>query len=298
MKIYLKSMRLPSPDAVARYMADSEEFKLNGVYKTYYPFGLFERFSDPPCFEFSPITVFYGGNGSGKSTLLNIIAEELGLDRNAPYSTTDFFDDYLRMCAIECEDVPHSSRIITSDDIFRSLSDTRGINRGVDEERHGVVSSLGRMRHEIIEDPSVLQLRGLDDYDRWKEYKDAVHKSASRFIRERAHQNLILQSNGETALRCLTENITENALYLLDEPENSLSPQFQLELKQFLEESARFWGCQFVISTHSPLLLALEHAVIYNLDDKNAAACEWYELENVKVYAEFFLRNADKFSAE
>lgn len=92
----------------------------------------------------------------------------------------------------------------------------------------------------------------------------------------------------------MTEEITENALYLLDEPESSLSPAFQLELKRFLEDSARFFGCQFIISTHSPFLLALNGARIYNLDDE-CEIYEWYELENMKIFASFFKENADKF---
>ena len=56
-----------------------------------------------------------------------------------------------------------------------------------------------------------------------------------------------------------TQSIRENALYLLDEPENSLSAAMQLKLKGFLEDSARFFGCQLVLATHlSPFLLSME----------------------------------------
>ena len=54
--------------------------------------------------------------------------------------------------------------------------------------------------------------------------------------------------------------------YLLDEPENSLSAENQLKLKQFIEDSARFYNCQFIISTHSPFILSLTDALIYDLD--------------------------------
>lgn len=74
-----------------------------------------------------------------------------------------------------------------------------------------------------------------------KEQVEAVNKSASEFINRRADRNLVAGSNGETAMIYLTEEITDNALYLLDEPENSLAPKLQLELKQFIEDSARFF---------------------------------------------------------
>ena len=64
--------------------------------------------------------------------------------------------------------------------------------------------------------------------------------------------------------RYFTEKILDGGLYLLDEPENSLSPQKQLELLQFLEDSVRFYDCQFIIATHSPFLLSLKGARIYD----------------------------------
>lgn len=60
--------------------------------------------------------------------------------------------------------------------------------------------------------------------------------------------------------------IKENVLYLLVEPENSLSAALQMKLKSFLEDSARFYHCQFIISTHSPFLLSMQGAKIYDLD--------------------------------
>ena len=97
-------------------------------------------------------------------------------------------------------------------------------------------------------------------------------------------------SNGESAFRYFTNKITENGLYLLDEPENSLSPALQQELVQFLSDSARFFGCQFVISTHSPFLLAMRGAKIYDLDEEVVTVKPWtavFILSNMKSPAEY-----------
>ena len=75
---------------------------------------------------------------------------------------------------------------------------------------------------------------------------------------------------------------------MLDEPENSLSPGKQQELVKFLEDSARFFGCQFVIATHSPFLLAIRGAKIYDLDEDPVDVKRWTELSNVREYYEFF----------
>ena len=102
-------------------------------------------------------------------------------------------------------------------------------------------------------------------------------------------------SNGESAFHYFAEKIEENGLYLLDEPENSLSPARQQELVRFLEDSARFFGCQFVISTHSPFLLAMKQAKIYDLDEDPVDVKRWTQLENVRVYYEFFQKHREAF---
>ena len=62
----------------------------------------------------------------------------------------------------------------------------------------------------------------------------------------------------------------------------------QKELAQFLVESVRFYNCQLVISTHSPFLLAMKGAKIYDLDAYPAEVRRWTELEAVRTYYDFF----------
>jgi predicted ATPase len=92
------------------------------------------------------------------------------------------------------------------------------------------------------------------------------------------------------------DSIKDDTLYLLDEPENSLSAENQLQLKYFLEDCVRHHGCQFIISTHSPFLLSLAHAAIYDLDEAPVERKRWTELSSVRTYYEFFKENEEKFS--
>ena len=108
-------------------------------------------------------------------------------------------------------------------------------------------------------------------------------------------RNVDMQSNGETAMRYYVERIDENALYLIDEPENSLSAVLQQELADYIVKSARFFGCQFVIATHSPFFLAMPGAKIYNLDSIPVAECKWTELPNVRAYYDFFKSHENQF---
>lgn len=118
-----------------------------------------------------------------------------------------------------------------------------------------------------------------------------------QYIRTRLmNNNFVEQSNGESALMFWEREIKENGIYILDEPENSLSAENQLKLKKFIEESARFYNCQFIISTHSPFLLSLEEATIYDLDSIPVTIKNWTNLKNMKIYYDFFKENKDKFN--
>ncbi len=103
-------------------------------------------------------------------------------------------------------------------------------------------------------------------------------------------------SNGETALSIFENTFELGGIYLLDEPENCLSPFFQIELIKLIQESAKYFDCQFIICTHSPLLLSLKNALIYNLDAKPVVTEKWAELENVKNYFDFFMKHKEDFN--
>jgi len=118
----------------------------------------------------------------------------------------------------------------------------------------------------------------------------------SKFVRDRlGNNNIVEQSNGESALMFWEREIKEDSIYLLDEPENSLSAENQLKLKKFIEDSARFYNCQFIISTHSPFLLNLLEAKIYDLDSVPVVPRKWTELPNIRVYYDFFKERESEF---
>lgn len=104
-------------------------------------------------------------------------------------------------------------------------------------------------------------------------------------------------SNGETTLQMLDDYIESDALYLLDEPEVSLSPGNQTLLAEKINEMSRLLGCQFIISTHSPFMLGTLDAKIYNLDSRELEVVRWAELENVKYFYDFFQRHKKEFES-
>lgn len=289
--LYLRSATLPDGETEFLRVASDPKKGAMTCYGSRYPFGLFpERGLDE--LAFSPVTIFAGGNGSGKSTLLNVLADRLGLGRETPFSRTAFFDDYAALVRVTLEgELPGASRIITSDDVFRALLGERGARARIEAEREALIGEYWEMRGGR----KTVRLRSPDDLDELKRYNAALRGTPSRFVNERLSRAEDGVSNGERALRYFTEAIGTGALYLLDEPENSLSAVYQARLAAFLAESARFFDCQFVIATHSPLLLALPGARLYDLDARPVREVRWTELENVRVLHDFFAQREDEF---
>ena len=287
---YLRAFTLASQEAEEGFWdpLSSNPKTRRTCYSTHYPFGVFRR-RKPGAFTFDPVTIFYGGNGSGKSTLLNIMAEALGLLRGAVYNRSDFFSDYIALCRWDAGALPPHSRILTSDDVFDHLLGIRELNEGIHQKRAELFQEYTSARNSSI------QLQSLEEYEAFSRVVDAQRKSASKYGKDQLMNNIPERSNGESALEFFTHAIGENALYLLDEPENSLSAARQLELKQFLEDSTRFYRCQLIIATHSPFLLSMAGAKIYDLDESPAAVKRWTDLESVRTYYDFFSAHAREF---
>jgi predicted ATPase len=83
-------------------------------------------------------------------------------------------------------------------------------------------------------------------------------------------------------------------LYLLDEPETALSPKTQIDLVNLVAEMGRKGHAQFIIATHSPIILACPLATIYNLDRAPVERIEYEETDHYKVFSDF-LRDRGKY---
>jgi predicted ATPase len=269
----------------------------------YYPLGLFNPNFTGQRIEqvnFDDITIFYGGNGSGKTTLLNIMAEKLEALRFKKYLQTEGFAYYIDNCEYEYDEKPLGKKFIASDDIFDYILTVREENKGVKQHKQAerqyswdVKDAEKGYRHFYpdgvhinFEDPEVQSEVG-----KFRCFNEARRKSTKQFVRSRAGEMQRQFSNGENALMFFDKNIENDALYFLDEPENSMSPKFQLELKTLIEDSVRYKNCQFVIATHSPFILSLYDAKIYNLDASPVTVECWNKLENLLYYYDFFKMN-------
>ena len=278
------------------YLPMNEEAAYDGrnIYNSYYPLGIFPELGIKHL-GFANVTIFYGGNGVGKTTLLKIIADKLHASRKNAEKQGPLFENYVDLCDYimtnQCD--LKEIKMLSSDDVFDELLNIRAINSGVNRKKDDLTSeylnakySTSKVRFDINDE---------DSYRRLANSVDSKRMTQSKYIRSRlANNNIKQNSNGESSMEFWEKEIQDHSLYLLDEPENSLSPKNQVKLKKYIEESTRFYGCQFIISTHSPFILAVEEARIYDLDHYGQIT-EWEDLDSIRTYYEFFSGNRDRF---
>lgn len=280
--VYLECFEFPSDDDEWKFFMHNEE----SCYDNYYPFQVFSR-GRLERLDFEPITILSGSNGSGKTTALNVIAETLKLPRDSVFNRSNFYNDYIELCKpYYSKPLPKNSRIITSDDVFDYMINLRNINSGVDSDREAYFEEY----RELVASGKYrdFKMRSMADYDTLKKLVDARKSTTASYIKRRSLSSARSHSNGESAFRYFSEKITDSGLYLLDEPENSLSVEKQLELVSFIEDSARYFGCQFIISTHSVFLMSLRSAKIYDFDENPVDVKRWSDLKTVRAYYDFF----------
>ena len=288
MSLFLSAFYFPGEEAESDFM-----FGLKTTYdQSVYPYGVLPKAGLNEII-FRPVTILYGGNGSGKSTALNVIAEKLRLNRSSAYNRSRFFENYVDNCRATWEEaIPRGSRMITSDDVFDMMLDIRALNEGIDRKRETLSEDYYALKRERF------QVKSLDDLEHLQRINQARSKTFSRFIAGESGKSVRERSNGESALLYFQSKIEMDTLCLLDEPENSLSPENQLVLADFLAESVRYCGSQLIISTHSPFLLALPGAKIIDLDNHSRIVDSWTELKNPRVYFDFFKKHAIEFEED
>jgi predicted ATPase len=111
-------------------------------------------------------------------------------------------------------------------------------------------------------------------------------------------KSLIAQSHGQSIMSFFKSRYKIKGLYLLDEPETALSPKSQLELLKLLQEMAALGHAQFIIATHSPILLACPGSVIYSFDQSPVKTIQYEDTEHYKIYKNFMVNPGKYFQGE
>jgi len=107
-------------------------------------------------------------------------------------------------------------------------------------------------------------------------------------------KSLMSQSHGQSLMAFFKARLNIKGLYILDEPETALSPTSQLELLQLLMAAGRSGKAQFIIATHSPILLACPGARILSFDDAPVRPIEYEATNHYRIYKDF-MANPHKY---
>ncbi|QTE21546.1 AAA family ATPase [Polaribacter cellanae] len=223
------------------------------------------------------VTFLVGENGSGKSTLLEAIA-----------------------CRLQLPHMDGSSYAKNSFDAAKTLLPflelTWQIERSVGfffraEDFGDYLNSIHRVGTTIEN-----QMGDLGD-DVPKYIIDQMKESANyqlKQMRTNYGQELNAFSHGEAYLHIMNEMINTRGIYLLDEPEAALSPAKQLTLIAFIKNHLKTHNSQFIIATHSPMLLAFPKATIFEITENNMEKKELEETEHFNI-TKSFLNNPEAY---
>jgi predicted ATPase len=242
-----------------------------------YPFNL-PVWSDPEGIAFeAPVTFLTGDNGSGKSTLLEAIAAGLRLPALAQ---GDIATHPLMAAAREvARQLRLVKRVPVRHGFFFRADDVTGFLQA----QAARARELGTLADEYA---ATLTGEG-------RRRAEGMARAQAAALTARYGENPFARSHGELFLALFQARITAPGLYLMDEPEAPLSPGNQIALLAIIEEAVRR-GSQFVVATHSPILMALPGATLLDFNRSPPGPVAWDDVEHVAI-TRAFLNNPARF---
>lgn len=123
--------------------------------------------------------------------------------------------------------------------------------------------------------------------------------SVARYLDEAGstRAGFLRASHGEGFLSFFEERLSEQGLFILDEPESALSPAKQFEFLKLLRQMQRANNCQVIMATHSPILMALPDADLWQLERYGFRSTTLEETAHFKIYREFVMYPHDTVEA-
>lgn len=227
----------------------------------------------------SPITIFVGDNGSGKSTLLQAIAY---YNNSINVSSEALDSSYYNEVAKLGKSIRLSYSVKTRAGFFFS-----------GEEFITYINNLKRMKAELLKDLSEMKVEFKDKSDYVKGLAFGPIRSQLRDLEEKYGGELKTKSHGEGFLMFFKSRMHQKGIYLFDEPETPLSAVNQYQLLVLIHDLVKE-GSQVIIATHSPILMSLQNAVIYNFTEDGILPIKYEDIESV-FFTKNFLNNKDNY---
>jgi predicted ATPase len=221
----------------------------------------------------SPVTLFVGENGSGKSTLLEALAlaaelPAVGASRLSTDPTLAAQRDLSRRLRLTWRGRTRRGFFLRAEDFF-------GFQKSLARARVDHLAEIARVEREMAQ------------HSEWaRTLAKGPHASSISDMERRYGADPDAQSHGEAFLRLFGSRLVRGGLFLLDEPEAALSPQSQLGFLAMMKDAVDS-GSQFIVVTHSPILMAIPGATILTFDDLPVHPVRYDELESVRLVRDF-----------
>lgn len=225
----------------------------------------------------NPVTFFIGENGSGKSTLLEAIAYRLRLTQmdqggyiKKSYDAARSLLPYLEL----------KWNIERSSGFFFRAEDFGDYMNSV----HRVDVNLHNQMAEDLEDIPAHIMQQMKDSANYQ-----LHSMRKKF-----GQEIDSFSHGEGYMHIMNQMVNRPGIYILDEPEAALSPSRQLELMYFIHQHCKKHPSQFIIATHSPMLMAYPDAAIYEITESGMTLTPLEKTDHFSI-TQSFLSNPQMY---
>lgn len=223
-----------------------------------YPFSL-DIVKNLDVIEFpTQVTFFVGENGTGKSTILEAIAVQAG---------------------------------------FGAEGGSKSINFKTSDEKTYTGSYL--LAQQFLLSWRMKPKNGYffraESFFNLANFLDAMAKHDGRAYDGYGGKSLHVQSHGESFLSFFNNRLGMSGFFIFDEPEAALSPQRQLTLLSIIHQACRKnFNTQFIIATHSPLLLAYPGATIYSCDEGKLVSVDYKDTQHYQL-TKYFLDNPERY---
>lgn len=225
-----------------------------------------------------PVTFLVGDNGSGKSTLLEIVAAGMRLPSLGEHA----LDSHPQMASARAA-LP----------AFR-FSRSAPIRHGFYFRADDATGFLQSVQRSLREHQDIARELGQSVPEGWgRDRAVSMAEAQSAALADRYGEDPLGRSHGELYLDLFRSRITKAGLYIMDEPETPLSPTNVLALIAIIQDAVAR-GAQFIIATHSPILMALPEAEILDVNRSPPVSVAWDEVEHV-VLTRSFLNHPETF---
>jgi predicted ATPase len=228
----------------------------------------------------SPVTFLVGENGSGKSTFMEALA--IASEAIAAGSHEVLEDSSLEHIHPLAEDMQLEWKARPVRGLYVRAEDFFGYTKRLKQIRAELEAESRVVADELDEHSVMAKLLSQSPFQR--ELQD---------LKDRYGDDLDSHSHGESFMKFFENRLKPNYLHLLDEPEAPFSPSLQFTLMTYISQLVSD-GAQFIIATHSPLLLAFPGAMILSMDSSPLCESKYDELEHISFFRSF-LKNPDSY---